>query len=314
MPSLRGRIAMTMVRAIVKHWPVNDSAAMVRRARRLFGQPKLLGLRQARGMKIEQVDGDVRGEWLTPAELIFPDSVLLYFHGGGYVSCSPRSHRPITAALARLIGCRVFALDYRLAPEHPFPDAVEDAVKASQWLVKSGINTEQIALAGDSAGGGLAIVTLVRLRDQGATLPACVACISPWTDLSGDFTCTNQTSCAMFFPADGMAFARIYLNGSSGRSPLASPVLADLRGLPPLLIQAADSELLYDDAVRLNQKATASGVETTLHIYKGLPHVWQMFVGVVPEANQALEEISEFVRQKVARFDHNLTTCHPECP
>ena len=305
---------MTMVRAIVKHWPVNDSAAMVRRARRLFGQPKLLGLRQARGMKIEQVDGDVRGEWLTPAELIFPDSVLLYFHGGGYVSCSPRSHRPITAALARLIGCRVFALDYRLAPEYPFPDAVEDAVKAFQWLVRSGINTEQIALAGDSAGGGLAIVTLVRLRDQGATLPACVACISPWTDLSGDFTCTNQTSCAMFFPADGMAFARIYLNGSSGRSPLASPVLADLRGLPPLLIQAADSELLYDDAVRLNQKAAASGVESTLHIYKGLPHVWQMFVGVVPEANQALEEISEFVRQKVARFDHNLTTCHPECP
>jgi len=290
---------MTLVRAIVKHWPVNDSAAMVRRARRLFGQPKLLGFRQTRGMKIEQVDGDVRGEWLTPAKLIFPDSVLLYFHGGGYVSCSPRSHRPITAALARLIGCRVFALDYRLAPEHPFPAAVEDAVEAFQWLVESGINPEQIALAGDSAGGGLAIVTLVRLRDEGAALPACAACISPWTDLSGDFTCTNQTSCAMFFPADGMAFARTYLNGTSGRSPLASPILADLHGLPPLLIQAADSELLYDDAVRLNQKATERGVESTLHIYRGLPHGWQMFAGVVPEANQALNEIADFVRQKL---------------
>src|SRR5215471_1301432 len=299
MPSLRGRFAMTLVRAIVKHWPVNDSAAMVRRARRLFGQPKLLGFRQTRGMKIEQVDGDVRGEWLTPAKLIVPDSVLLYFHGGGYVSCSPRSHRPITAALSRLVGCRVFALDYRLAPEHPFPAAVEDAVEAFQWLVKSGIHPEQIALVGDSAGGGLAVATLLHLRDQGAALSAGAACISPWTDLSGDFTCTNQTSCAMFFPADGMAFARIYLNGASGRSPLASPILADLHGLPPLLIQAADSELLYDDAVRLNQKAKESGVESTLHFHKGLPHVWQMFVGVVPEANQALNEIADFISEKL---------------
>jgi len=314
MSSIRGRIAMTMVRVIVKHWPVNDSAAMVRRARRIFGQPKLLGFRQARGITIEKVDGDVRGEWLKPANICFPDSVLLYFHGGGYVSCSSRSHRPITAALARLIGCRVFALDYRLAPEHPFPAAVEDAVKGFQWLVKSGINPEQIALVGDSAGGGLAVATLLHLRDQGAALSAGAACISPWTDLSGDFTCTNQTSCAMFFPADGMAFARIYLNGASGRSPLASPVLADLHGLPPLLIQAADSELLYDDAVRLNQKAAASGVESTLHIYKGLPHVWQMFAGVVPEANQALEEIAEFVKQKLTlkRMEPALPTVCPQ--
>lgn len=298
MPSLRGRAAKLLVRVVVKHWPKDDPAATVRRARRVFGEAKLIRFRLPRGLKIETVDGEVRGEWQIPQHLRFPDSVLLYFHGGGYVSCSPRSHRPISATLAQLIGCRVFSLDYRLAPEHPCPAAADDAFEAFCWLVKSGIKPEKIALAGDSAGGGLVMATLVRLRDQAMPLPACAAGISPWVDLSGGYTPTNQKSCAMFFPEDGMAFARIYLDGTSGRSSSASPLLADLSGLPPLLIQAADSELLYDDAVRLHEKAIASGVESRLHIYPGLPHVWQMFAGVVPEADQSLEEIAEFVSQK----------------
>lgn len=299
MPTLRGRLAMVLVTAVVKHWPANDPAAMVRRARRIFGQPKLLGFRQARGVAITRVDGEVHGEWLTPENQRFPDSVLLYFHGGGYVSCSAKSHRPITAALARRTGCRVFALDYRLAPEYPCPAASDDALNSYHWLLKNNVKPENIALGGDSAGGGLVVSTLVRLRDQGGPLPACAAGISPWVDLSGGYTPTNQTSCAMFFPADGMAFARIYLNGSSGGSPLASPLMAELHGLPPLLIQAADSELLYDDAVRLHEKARAAGVESTLHLYRGLPHVWQMFAGVVPEADQALSEIAAFVQQNL---------------
>jgi len=295
MSSIRGRIANTLVKAVVKRWPRDNPAALVRRARRIFGQPKLLAYRQARGITIQQVNESVRGEWLIPPLPRFPDAVLLYIHGGGYVSCSPLSHRPVTAALARRIGCRVFALNYRLAPEHPFPAAAEDAVGAAEWLLKSGVKPENLALAGDSAGGGLVIATLVRLRDQGLPLPACAACLSPWVDLTATFACTNQKSCAMFFPEDGPAFAKVYLNGASARSTLASPLLADLKGLPPLLIQVANTEMLYDDAVRLNDKARGSGVQSRLHVYDRLPHVWHMFVGVVPEAEQALNEIAEFV-------------------
>lgn len=300
MTSIRGRLANTLVRLVVKRWPRDNPTALVRRARRIFGQPKLLGFRQSRRIKIEQVsEAEVRGEWLTPTRLRLPDAVLLYIHGGGYVSCSARSHRPITAALAQRIGCRVFSLDYRLAPEHPFPAAAEDAVKAAQWLMASSVNPENLAIAGDSAGGGLVITTLVHLRDLGLPLPACGVCMSPWVDLTGEFTCTNTTSCAMFFPQDGPAFAKVYLSGASAQSTMASPLLADLRGLPPLLIQVANSEMLFDDSIRLNEKAAAAGVQTSLRVYDRVPHVWQMFAGVVPEADQALDEIAEFVREKL---------------
>jgi monoterpene epsilon-lactone hydrolase len=297
-PSLRGRLATLLVRAVVKHWPPDDKA-MVKRARKVFGEPKLVRFRPPRDIRIEEVKDPVRGEWLTPAHPAFPDVVLLYFHGGGYISCSPQTHRPVTTTLARLIGCRVFSVDYRLAPEHPFPAAVNDTVAAFQWLVKSGVRPENIALAGDSAGGGLVLATLVSLRDQGTALPACAACIAPVVDLTGEFNYTNQKSCAMFFPADGQAFARIYLNGASALSPLASPLFADWKGMPPLLIQVADKEFLFDDAVRLNEKALASGVDSRLHVYAGLPHVWHMFVGTVPEAKEALQEIAGFVKEKL---------------
>jgi acetyl esterase/lipase len=299
--SLRGRLAYRLVRSVVRGWPLDDNAALVRRARRIFERHSFLRDLLVRGITIETVSDEVKGEWHTPKKLPLPDSVLLYFHGGGYVSCSPRTHRPITAALARRIGCRVFSLDYRRAPEHPFPAPVEDAVKAVSWLLKSGIKPEKLALAGDSAGGGLAIATLVQLRDRGDPLPACVACISPWVDLLGEYAVSNPASCAMFTFEEGRRFAKVYLNGASGSSPMASPVLADLHGLPPLLIQAADTELLYDDAVRLNEKALASGVQSKLHIYSGLPHVWQMFIGTVPEAGAALHEIADFVQEKIGK-------------
>lgn len=284
---------------MVKHWPVNDDAAFVQRARRVFGETKLIRYRPPREIRIEEVKGSVRGEWLTPTPLRLTDAVLLYIHGGGFVSCSPRTHRPATASLARMIGCRVFSLDYRLAPEHPFPAAVEDSLATFQWLMAQGIKPKNIALAGDSAGGGLVMATLVGLRERGIELPSCAACIAPAVDLTGELTFTNSNSCAMFLPEDGRTFASIYLNGVSPHSPLASPLFADMKGMPPLLIQVADRELLYDDAVRLHEKVTASGVESRLHVYPGLPHVWHMFVGVVPEAGEALREIADFVKEKV---------------
>ena len=312
-PSIRGRLATLIVRAVVKHWPADDSAAMVKRARRIFGEPNPSRARQFRGVRIEEVSDGVRSEWLLPDQLHFPDSVLFYMHGGGYISCSAKSHRPITATLARFIGCRVFSLDYRLAPEYPFPAAVEDAIAAYQWLLASGIKPDQIAVAGDSAGGGLAMATLVGLRERGIALPVCAACIAPLVDLTGDYPCTNPASCAMFYRKDGLAFARIYLNGASPHSPLASPILADLKGMPPLLVQVTNKELLFDDAVRLHQKALASGVESRLHVYPGLSHDWHMLVGTVPEAAEALHEIADFVMQKLSahnRGRYALSAAH----
>lgn len=298
-PSFRARIAFHLVRAVVKGWPRNDSAALVRRARRVFGQPGWLRFMQARGVAIEEVPGDIAGEWLTPDNFCSYDPVLLYLHGGGYVSCSPETHRPVTTALARLLGWRVFSLAYRLAPEHPFPAAVDDAVNCYRWLMGCGFKPQHIAIAGDSAGGGLTMATMLRLREEGVPLPACAACLSPWVDLTDESRPTNTDSCAMFVAEDGPAFASIYLNGASAKSPLASPLYADLKGLPPLLVQVSRTEMLFDNAQSLHDKAVASGVESRLHVYPSVPHVWQMFAGVMPEADQALREIAEFVMEKV---------------
>jgi epsilon-lactone hydrolase len=295
-PSLRGRIATRVVRMVVKRWARGDPPAVVRRARKIFGLPDFLNVLHSRGLEIEKVDTPVvRGEWIRPKPCERRDRALLYLHGGGYVSCSPRRHRPITTALARRLRCPVFAVDYRLAPEHPFPAAVDDATAAFTWLIQSGLAPEKIAVAGDSAGGGLALATLLRLRALGHSLPACVVGLSPWVDLTGADKYRNSGSCSMFQPRDIAVFAKIYLDGASAESAEASPVFADLRGLPPLLTQASSTELLFDDAARLHEKATSGGVRSTLSVYPGLPHVWHFLAGVVPEAGVALDEIADFV-------------------
>jgi len=295
-PSLRARVITPLVRLVVKRWPRGDDAALVRRARRLFGLLPWLTFAVSNGVSFERVQWtDVCGEWIIPCANDFEEKVLLYLHGGGYVSCSPQSHRPITAALARLLRQRVFALDYRLAPESPFPAAVDDAARGLSWLTEQGFRPENIAIAGDSAGGGLTIATMLRLRTTGRPLPACAVCLSPWLDLTGEWNYSNREQCAMFYPADVPAFAGVYLNGISPRTAEASPVFADLTGLPPLLVQASSTELLFDEAVRLHERALNSGVKSRLTLYPGLPHVWQMFRFLMPEAGKALREIAEFV-------------------
>lgn len=297
--SFRARVITRLVRLVVKRWPRGDYRALVRRARRLFGLPPWLTFAVSFGVDYERVEGaDVCGEWTIPNANYFEDKVLLYLHGGGYVSCSPQSHRPITAALARLLHHRVFALDYRLAPESPFPAAVDDAARAFLWLTEHGFTPQNIAIAGDSAGGGLSIATLLRLRATQQPLPACAACLSPWLDLTGECDYGNATCCAMFCPEDVPAFAGLYLNGVSPRIPEASPVFADLTGLPPLLIQAGSTELLFDEAMCLHQKALRSSVDSTLRIYAGVPHVWQMFTFLMPEAGAALREIAAFIHSR----------------
>jgi epsilon-lactone hydrolase len=305
-PSLRARIITWLVRLVVKRWPRGDYEKLVRRARRLFGLPTWMSVLVSREVIYEEVHrADICGEWVIPEANYYEEKVLLYLHGGGYVSCSPRTHRPITASLARLAYQRIFALDYRLAPEAPFPAAVDDAARAFAWLLEIGVEPHNIAIAGDSAGGGLVMATLLRLKSRQQPMPACAVCLSPWVDLTGASTYGNAETCAMFRPEDVGAFSELYLNGKSPRLPEASPIFGDLQGLPPLLIQASTTELLFDEAEQLQKKAAKSGVDCTLSAYPGLPHVWQMFVGLMPEANAALKEIAGFVRDKtrVAAFE-----------
>lgn len=298
-PSLQARVITWLVRLVVKRWPRGDYEKLVGRARRLFGIPEWISFLVSRNVTYEEVRGaDLCGEWVIPEENYYEEKVLLYLHGGGYVSCTPRTHRPITASLARMANQRVFALDYRLAPEVPFPAAVDDAARAFAWLVEIGVQPQNISIAGDSAGGGLVMATLLRLKSRGQPMPACAICLSPWVDLSGAASYGNVESCAMFRPEDVSAFAELYLNGKSPRLPEASPLFGDLHGLPPLLIQASTSELLFDEAVQLDQKAKKSGVDSTLREYPGLPHVWQMCNGLMPEAGAALREIAVFIYDK----------------
>lgn len=296
-PSLQARILTRLIKLVVKRWPRGDYEKLVIRARRVLELPKWTSFLFLLDVTCEEVQGtDLCGEWVVPDENLREENVLLYLHGGGYVSCSPQTHRPITATLARLTCQRVFALDYRLAPEAPFPAAVDDAARAYAWLLEIGVKPQNISIAGDSAGGGLVLALLLRLKAIQQPMPACAACLCPWVDLTGAASYSNAESCAMFCAEDVGEFAALYLNGASPRKPEASPIFGDLHGLPPLLIQVSTTELLFDEVVRLHEKAKKSGVESTLRAYPGLPHDWQIFRGLIPEAGLALQEIAAFVR------------------
>ena len=282
-----------------------DEQAVARRARRLFGTPLPLQWLRTRGLNVRPVndsnggEGVVRGEWIEP-ERADDDAVIFYIHGGGYVSCSAATHRPITASLARLARRRVFSLDYRLAPEHRYPAALDDAVAAYEWLLAHAcVAPNAISFAGDSAGGGLVLACLLRLRDAGLPLPACAVCFSPWTDLAGtgESQHFNDGRCAMFRTENNHEFALAYLGDASPRDPYASPAYADLAGLPPLLLQVGSTELLLDDARRVHQKIQAAGGRSRLEVYEDVAHCWQMLDGFVPEARAALRQAASFIRE-----------------
>lgn len=250
---------------------------------------------------VTEVDaGGVPAEWIS-ADGHDPQRTILYLHGGGYVIGSRTSHRELVSRIARAAGARALSLEYRLAPEHPFPAAVDDAVAAYKWLLAQGARTGQLVIAGDSAGGGLTVATLLALRDRGIGLPAAGVCISPWVDLtgSGESMTTKADVDPMVQRALLQAMAGHYAAGDL-RAPLASPLFAGLRGLPPLLIQVGTSETLLDDSTRLAAKAKAEGVDVTLEQWEEMIHVWHFFAGMLPEARQAIERVGEFVRQRTA--------------
>ena len=250
----------------------------------------------------EQVGaGGVAAEWIsTPG--VAQDRVVMYLHGGGYVIGSMRTHRSPLSYLSRVSDARVLGLNYRLAPEHPFPAAVEDSVAAYRWLLADGVSPQRIVIGGDSCGGGLTIATLVALNYLGDPLPAAGISHSGWTDLAhtGDsFTTKSEVDPLIDREMlEGMAAA--YLGDRSRTTPLASPYYADLRGLPPLLLQVGTAEVLLDDSRRLADRAKEAGVDVTLEVWDDMPHVWQAFVSFLPEAREALEHCGQFVQKHTA--------------
>ncbi|HQT72337.1 MAG TPA: alpha/beta hydrolase [Acidiphilium sp.] len=245
--------------------------------------------------------GGVPGEWVEPAFGAPPAMTVLYLHGGGYVVCSAESHRPITGGLASR-GLRVFAADYRLAPAHPFPAAVDDAEAAWAGLIDQGHDPAALAIAGDSAGGGLALALALRLREAGMPMPTRLLLFSPWTDLAatGASIVENARRDPMIKASRLADGARPYLAGADPRNPLASPLYADLAGLPPMLTHVGAREVLRDDSVRLHEKALAAGVASLLRVWPVVPHVWPMFQAILPEGRATLDESAAFIRGAAA--------------
>lgn len=245
--------------------------------------------------------GGVEAVWVAAPESD-DDRVLLYAHGGGYCMGSVRGHSGLMGAMAKACAGRVLGVGYRLAPEHAFPAPVEDMAKAYAWLLEQGVAASRIGLAGDSAGGGLVIATLLKIRDDELPMPACAVCFSPWTDLTceGESYQTRAAIDPMVTRDGALQLAGAYLRGADPRSPLASPVFADLRGLPPILIQVGDAEVLLSDATLLHEALTAAGTSSTLDVWNDMIHVWQLMAPVLDEGREAIQRAGAFIREKTA--------------
>jgi acetyl esterase/lipase len=239
-------------------------------------------------------------EWIIPSEII-NDIIILYLHGGGYCIGSINTHRSMVSFLSKYAKAKALLIDYRLAPEHPFPAAVEDAMAAYCWLLDEGHSPEKLVIAGDSAGGGLTVATMLNLKETGKPLPAVGVCLSPWVDMEaiGESAKTKADIDPMVHREPLLNMASAYLGGADPKTPLAAPIYADLKGLPPLLIQVGTAEILLDDANRLAERAKAAGMEVNLEVWDDMVHVWQFFAAIVPEGRKAVEGISAFIRKRI---------------
>ena len=253
-----------------------------------------------------QVAGSMVDAAGVPAEMQKPDgatdeNLIVYFHGGGYVGGSIASHRNLTGHLALHSRCRVLSVEYRLAPEHPHPAAVEDAVTSYKWAVAQGYEPGKIALAGDSAGGGLTAACLLSLRDQDIQPPAAAMMISPWLDMgfTGKSMVANEGHDSSISAVGMPRIRELFLGDAPINDPLASPLDADLEGLPPLLIQVGGEEVLLSDSQRFAEKATDAGVHVDLRVWPEMFHVWHACAGLFQEAADAIDEMVEFVRPRV---------------
>jgi epsilon-lactone hydrolase len=256
---------------------------------------------RAADVTVQKVDANgVPAEWTATPDAD-ASSAILYLHGGGYVLCSLDSHRHLAAEVGRASGTRTLAIDYRLAPEHPFPAPVEDTLAAYRYLLDGGIKAERIAMAGDSAGGGLVVAAMLAIREAGLALPACGWCISPWVDMEAQgasFTDRAEADPTVQ-KATIQMMAEWYLGGANPRHPHASPLHADLRGLPPLLIQVGAAETLLDDSVALARKAGASDVMVDLQIWPEMIHIWHLYFPMLSAGRRAIAAGGSFVRNAI---------------
>lgn len=286
---LRSVLKLTLGRTFRAGLPIDTQRRRLRWVTRLTLPP--------RGSDFEPADcGGVPGEWTRVVDGPAPSLTFLYLHGGGYCTGAPSTHRAITGHLAKLCGARVFTPDYRLAPEHPFPGAVDDAVAAFRGLVAQGADPASIVVAGDSAGGGLSVATALRLRELLLPQPRALVLFSPWVDLTLEQTGPPPPGEIMLRLSWVRECARAYVAAGDPRDLLASPIGADLRGLPPTLIQVGTDELLLNDSRRLHRKFQADGVRVDYEEYPRRWHVFQANAGMLADADRALESVARFVK------------------
>lgn len=284
---------LSKVLELIRAVPRNPSAPV----ERMRAAMEKVSERVASDVTCEAVSaGGVPSEWIVPPGAA-DDRVILYLHGGGYVMGSINTHRAMIARIARAAQSRALALDYRLAPENPFPAAVDDATAAYGWLLAQGYEPGKIVISGDSAGGGLTLATLLALRDSGASLPAAAVPISPWADLEGTGASilTRAASDPMVDQESLLRMAKMYSGERDPKHPLLSPIHADYRGLPPMLIHVGDAEVLLDDSTRVTERARAAGVEVELEAWDDMFHVWHVFAKILPEGQRAIDRIGSYV-------------------
>jgi acetyl esterase/lipase len=288
---------MTRLREIIASRPRATEIAQMRIDADERG--KAFGL--AGDVTVQPVDANgVKAEWTSTPDAD-ASSVILYLHGGGYVICSLQSHRHLVAEVGRSAGARTLGIDYRLAPEHPFPAPVEDTVAAYRYLLDSGIKPNRIALAGDSAGGGLVVGAMLAIREAGLPMPGCGWCISPWVDmeaLGASFVDRAETDPTVQ-KATIQMMAQWYLGDADPRHPHAAPIYGDLRGLPPLLIQVGAAETLLDDSIALARKAGMADVPVELQIWPEMIHIWHIFFPMLSAGRRAIAAGGSFVRNVI---------------
>lgn len=306
-PSVYGRCLKPLARLIFKRVFGASTLEPAQARKRLNAAGDLF--KSLKGVRrIDVKAGAVQAQWLVPDSYMDGGPVLLYLHGGAYVSGSIRSHWELAARLASASGARCLIIDYRLAPEHPFPAALEDSVEVWDWLLQQGLTPGQIVLAGDSAGGGLCFATALRLRELGHGQPAGIYCLSPWIDLALSGSSNSNKQAEEVVLTNPMTLAKAaadYASSSNLCHPLISPLYADLTGLPRVLIHVGTEEVLLDDAVRLQQRLLSAKVDAHLKVWRGMWHVWPIFARLgLPEANRAIFE--------AGRFIHSATIKQPE--
>lgn len=242
--------------------------------------------------------GDIGAEWLLPKKHD-EKRVIMYLHGGAYIAGSPKTHRTLAARIAKKSESKALIIDYRLAPENPFPAAVDDAETAYKWLLKQGYISTNIVFAGDSAGGGLTLATMLKLRDEKIPLPGAAVCLSPWTDLAitGDSVKLKKNEDLMLTEHYLKFSAEKYVGNNNPKNPYISPLYAELKGLPPILIQTGTADLIVDDALRFVENAKKSGLDITLDLWQDMFHVFQIFGWYFPESKTALKKIGNFIKE-----------------